>query len=215
MQKLLLKRAWFGVVCVSSSMPCRWVEHAKYCRLYWWNILEPRPPAPSGPPAADRSLGAFVRFWSLRVEPGLSPSCHSHLPFPPLLVSRGSESLTLLPHPGITPHSSCLSLSRSRGPVPIPADTDPWVGVRGLAWSACVSLLTRSVQSRALGGRQALMVSQRGLSGRAERWEPVLGAERWPGRKKGLGASIQGGRGCAGPGATTPGPARRRTSCGQ
>lgn len=72
-----------------------------------------------------------MRFWSLRVEPGLSPSCHSHLPFPPLLVSRGSESLTLLPHPGITPHSSCLSLSRSRGPVPIPADTDPWVGVRG------------------------------------------------------------------------------------
>lgn len=49
------------------------------------------------------------------------------------------------------------------------------------------------------------MVPQRGLSGRAERGKPVSGDKRWPGRNKGLGASVQAGQECAGPGATTAG----------
>lgn len=98
--------------------------------IFWSLAHRGRLGQSTGPQAADRSLGAFVRFWSLRVEPGLSPSCHSHHPFPPLLVPPGSETLTLLPQPGITP-AFILSLSPSRGPVPIGADRDPWVGAGG------------------------------------------------------------------------------------
>ena len=137
--------------------------------IFWSLAYRGRLGPPTGPRAADRSLGGFVRFWSLQVEPGLSPSCHSHLPFPPLFVSPGSESLTLLPHPGITP-AFILSLSPSCGPVPVGADRNPlgW----GWGWGSCLvgvrSLINPpcAVQSP---GWKALMVSQRGLSGRAER----------------------------------------------
>ena len=137
--------------------------------IFWSLAYRGRLGPPTGPRAADRSLGGFVRFWSLQVEPGLSPSCHSHLPFPPLLVSPGSESLTLLPPPGITP-AFVLSLSPSCGPVPVGADRNPlgW----GWGWGSCLvgvrSLINPpcAVQSP---GWKALMVSQRGLSGRAER----------------------------------------------
>ena len=95
MQKLLLKWAWFGVVCVLSSMPCRCVEHAKYCRLYWWNILEPRPPR------APRTAHGC---------PGCRPLAGRLCAV--LVTPSGARSVSLLSLPPPLPPSSCFSRLR-------------------------------------------------------------------------------------------------------
>ena len=136
------------------------------------------------------------------------PRSVSLLPPPPALsprlVSPGSELLTLPPsrnHPRIPPIP--VFLPRSFAPLPPSGQTGaPGLGW-GLAWLRVRIMINPLCGVSNPGWKAGSDVPRggpHGLSGHAERLEPISAADRWPGRTRGWGPVSGRGGGVQDPG---------------
>lgn len=154
---------------------------------------------PTGHLAADRLLGASCGSGhSERTQvclPSAAPTC----PFPSSCFSwlRASHSLSIPEPPRI--HPIPVFLPRS-----IWADGGPWAGVGVLFGLVGVRIMINPLCEVGNPGRKAgsdgPRGGPRGLSGHAERREPISAADRWPGRTRGWGPVSGRGGGVQDPG---------------
>lgn len=158
---------------------------------------------PTRPLAADRLLGALCGSGhSERTQvclPSAAPTC----PFPSSCFSwlRASHSLSIPEPPRI--HPIPVFLPRSFAPPPPSGQT----GAPGLGWGLFwlgVRIMINPLCGVGNPGWKAGSDGPRGgphgLSGHAERWEPISAADRWPGRTRGWGPVSGRGGGVQDPG---------------